>query len=392
MSAQVEGGIRIEVIQVRDIIRFVEKFYRNPAGQVMAPISRQRALGMAHNPFADPCDPGLIVAYASEKVVANYGIVPGLLRTREGSSKVLWGSALFVHPDYRARRVLFDLIRTALSFEVDFVISGFTDAVYQIYKVLGFRDLKPLEVCWLAVSRLDLFGAALSLARQRGKIPEPVLKIAGTLTLVTRPLVYRPLRFLYLRWLAHAARKELAGIAFREVRRVQPAAATPPAAPHFVRGIEGVNWMLEYPWVLERESALGSASDPSCFFNDLQDSFRYYAIEFDDLRGRLAGYLAFSIQTDEGRLTLKLTDFSVRTERDLAIVFWIAALYTARHQVDHFQAASAISPFMTQAPLARFLVHSGTRRYLCHAVKGGRLEKVVGELERQYGDGDCAFT
>jgi GNAT superfamily N-acetyltransferase len=395
MLALAKSDIRIEVIQVGDLIRFAEEFFRNPGEQVMAPISRQRARGMAHNPFADPRDPGLIVAYAREKVVAHWSIVPGLLKTREGSSKVLWGSALFIHPDYRARGVLLNLIRTALSFEEDIVSTGVPEAVYQIYKVLGFRELKPLEVCWLIVSRPDLFGTALSFARRRSKIPEAILKIADTLTPVTQLLAYRPrpTRLLYLRWLAHAAKKELAGIAFREVQRVQPAAATPPTSPHFVRDAEAVNWMLEHPWVLERKTAPGSASDPPFFFNDLRDSFRHYAIEFDDSLGRLAGYLAFSIQADRRiKRTLKLTDFNVRTEKDLAIVFWIAALYSARHRVDHFEASSAISPFMTQLPLARFMVRSSLRRYLCNAVKGGQLEKVFGELEPQYGDGDCPFT
>jgi len=392
MPAQLKSGIRIEVIQVTDLIRFTDEFFRNPAGQVMAPISRQRALGMAYNPFADPHDPSLIVAYDNEKLVACWGIIPGLLKTPEGSSKVFWGSALFVHSDYRARGVLLDLIRTVFSFEVDFIVSGLTEAVYRIYKALGFRELKPLEVCTLNVSKLDLFGAALWLAHERSKIPNALLKIGDPLTPVTSLLVYRPLRVLYMRWLAHAARKELAGIAFREVQRVQPAAATPLASPHFVRGVEAVNWMLEHPWVLESETAPGLASDPEYYFSDLRDSFRHYAIEFDDPRGRLVGYLAFSIQAERGGKTLKLTDFSVRSKKDLAIVFWIAALYIARHRVDHFEAASAIGPFMTHAPLASFLVRTGIRRYLCKSVKGGRLEEVLGELELQYGDGDCAFT
>jgi hypothetical protein len=389
-----QGGIRIEVVRVSDLTRFAEEFFRNPAGQVMAPISRQRAIGMTHNPFADPDDPGLIVAYDREKVVAHYCIVSGVLKTSEGSSKVLWGSALFVHPDYRARQVFLDLIRRVFSFQTDFVISGFTEAVHRIYKVLGFRELKPLGTCMINVSKLDFFGATLWLARDRGKISESVWKIANTVAPAMRLLVYRPLRLLYFRLLARAAKKKLEGIGFREVQRVQPRAETPPVLPHFVRGIEGTNWMLEYPWVLESATRPGSPSDPPYYFFDYrEDLFRHYAIEFDDRDGNLAGYLAFSIQAGGGgNRVLNLTDFSARNKKDLATAFWVAALYAARYRVDHFEAASAMSPFMTQTPLARFLVRSGFRRYLCHAVKGGRLEKVSDQLELQYGDGDCAFT
>jgi len=212
------------------------------------------------------------------------------------------------------------------------------------------------------------------------------------LTPVARLLVYRPLRLVYLGWLARAARKELTGIVFREVQRVRPAAATPPPLPHFVRGVEATNWMLEYPWVLERATAPGSSSDPPYYFSHLRDTFRHYAIEFDNLQGAFAGYLVFSIQADGANRVLKLTDFSARTNADMATAFWIATLFAARHRVDYFEAASAMNPFMTQVPLAGFLLRSGFRRYLCHAVKGGQLEKVLGELELQYGDGDCAFT
>jgi hypothetical protein len=173
------------------------------------------------------------------------------------------------------------------------------------------------------------------------------------------------------------------------VQEVQAQAETQSRLPHFVRGPKAVNWMLNYPWVMEG----ARPSDPPYYFCDYrEDSFRYYAIEFDSTDGSLAGYLTFSIQAGEGRTELKLTDFSVRNQKDLGTVFWIAALYAARHGVDHFEAASAVSPFMTQIPLARFLVRSGRRHYLCHLIEGGALEKVIDQLELQYGDGDCAFT
>ena len=392
-KAQAGRNVRIEVVRVSDLTRFAEDFFRNSAGQMMAPISRQRAAGMKHNPFADPNDPGLIVAYDGEKVVSHYGIVPGLLKTRDGYSKVLWGSALFVHPDYRASRVFLDLIRTVFSFRTDFVISGFTDAVHRIYKTLGFRELKPLEIWTINVAKLDFFGATLWLARDRGRISESVWKIASTAAPAMRLFFYRPLRILYFKWLASGAKRQLNGIRFREVSRIQSGGESVPVNAHFVHGAEAVNWMLAHPWVLESATRPGADGDPPYYFYDYrEDLFRHYAIEFDNLDGELAGYLAFSIQAGKGSAIFKLTEFSARDIRDLSTVFWLAALYAARHRVDHFEAASTMRPFMAQIPLARFLVRSGYRRYLCHPIKGGQLEKVMDQLDLQYGDGDCAFT
>lgn len=385
-----QGDIRFEVVKVCDLIYFMENFFRNSVGQVMAPISRRRAIGMAHNPFADSDDPGLIVAYDREKVIAHYCLVPGFLETSEGRSKVIWGSALYVHPSYRSGgQVFLNLIRTVFSFETDFVISGFTEDVHQIYKALDFREPKPLETCTLNISKLDLFGSALWLARDRGKISESLSKLAARVAPAMRLLVYRPVKALYFDRLARVAKKQLERIRFCEVQRVQARAETPRTAPHFVRGTQSVNWMLEYPWIAE-----GAApTDPPYYFFDYREEFfRYYAIEFDNPEGELAGYLTFSIQSGAGRTELKLTDFSVRNQKDLATVFWIAALYAARHGVDHFEAAFALHPFMIQMPFSRFLVRSGRRHYLCHLIEGGALEKVIGQLDLQYGDGDCAFT
>jgi hypothetical protein len=387
-------GIRVEVIRVGDLMRFVDEFFRNPTGQVMAPISRQRALGIAHNPFADADDPALIVAYDGDKVVAHWCIVAGRVWMPEGSSKVFWGSALFVHRDYRARPVLLDLIRTVFTFKTDFLISGFSDTVYKIYRVLGFRELKPLKVCAIKVSKLDPFDAARKPrgGRGRGRISPWVWMIVDTLTPVTRLLVYRPLRFVYLGWLARRARRQLRCITFQEVQRVRPEAETPSAFPHFLRGVDAVNWMLAYPWVLENATALGLPSDPPYYFSDVRAQFRHWAVEFFDAQGRLAGYLTFSIQLDMGYRVLKLTDFSACSEKHLSTVSWIAALYVARHRVDYFEASSAMSPYMIQVPLARFLVRSDLRRYLYHTTECGPLKRVLSELELQYGDSDCAFT
>ena len=394
LPEQPRRGIHIEIVRVRNLTQFAENFFRNPAQQVMAPISRQRAIGMTHNPFADPDDPGLIVAYDDEKVVAHYCIVSGFLQTSEGCSKVLWGSALFVHPSYRAGgQVFLDLLKTVFSFQTDFVISGFTDVVYEIYKMLGFRELKPLGLCTINISKLDVFSAALWLARDRGKISVSAWRMANMAAPAMRLLFYFPLRILYHRLLAREAKKNLKGIQFREVERLQPQGEAPLQSPHFVRGAKAVNWMLENPWVLESATKPGFSNDPPYYFYDYrEDMFRNFAVEFDDLKGDCAGYLAFSVQAGNGVADLKVTDFSVRSKNDLATVFWIAALYATRYRVDHFEAASTLGPFMRGTPLASFLVRPGTRRYLAHAIKGGQLEKVMDQLELQYGDGDCGFT
>jgi hypothetical protein len=376
------------VVRVRDLERFVERFFSDPSGQMLAPISRHRAAGMAHNPFAHPDDPALLVAYDGQKIVAYHGILSGMLKSRQGISKVFWGTAVFVHPDYRTTNVFLNLVRTALSFNEDYVISGFTDSLYRIYKALGFCELKPLETSSITVSNLNILANALWAARNRGVIPDAIWPLASRFSAVTRRLVYVPLRTFYFRRLFRMAKVHLVDIKYRERQRLERDAEMPLAHPAFVRGVAAVNWMLEYPWILQNSKP----TFPPYFFSDVLDSFRQYAIEFDNSNGIVSGYLAFSIQTAAGTRILKLTDFSAATQKDVESVFWIAAHYAARHQVDLIEASSAMKSFMAETPLARFLVCSGSRRYFCRAVKDSPLYEVLGDLQLQYGDGDCAFT
>lgn len=385
-----DDAYRIDIIRISDLSDFVEEFFRHPEGQVIAPISRQRANGLVRNPFSSPDDPALLVAYDGRKVVGHYAIVPGLLRKGDTSEKVLWGSALYVHPDYRAGGAVFlQLIRTVTSLGPDFIISGFTEAVHEIYQVLGFVEPEPLGTCMINISKLDLFGSALWLARDRGRISGPIWKTGNLVAPAMKRLIYYPARAAFFRTLAGAARRNLKQIRFREVEELDEKFEWPLPAPHFVRGVRAINWMIGHPWVLEG----ARRSTPQFHFSDYrEDFFRYHAIEFESGAGVPGGYLVFSVQSGAGSTVMKLTDFNVRTDEELKTVVWIALLYAGRYRVDHFETSAELYPHLLQIPFGNFLVRRGFRHYLFHLVPGGLLERVIGDLHLQYGDGDCAFT
>jgi hypothetical protein len=385
-----EGSFQIQVIRMSELAGFVEEFFQHCDGQIIAPISRQRANGMVLNPFAAPDDPALLVAYDGTRVIGHYSIVPGLLRTQDGVHNVLWGSALYVHPDYRAGGAVFlELIRTVLSFERDFIISGFTEAVHEIYRVLGFVEPEPLQTCMINVSKLDLFAAGLWLARDRGQIGERTWRLANGFAPALKRMIYYPARAIFFKTLSRKARMELAQVKFREVAQVGESFEWSPRVPFFVRGARAVNWMIGHPWV--REGACPTI--PPYYFHDYrEDFFRYHAVEFESAAGVAAGYVVFSVQSGQGTTVMKVTDFSVRDEAEIPAVLWIAMLYASRYRVDHFEAAADLYTDLARIPLASFLLRRGVRHYLCYPAEGGALERVLGQIRLQYGDGDCAFT
>jgi hypothetical protein len=245
---------RIEVIKVVDLDNFIKDFKKHSAEQNISPISRQRAVAMMNNPFADLNDPGLIIAYDDQRIVGYLGLLPGILWASEKSIKVLWGSALFVDPGYRDGIVFLTLVRTALSFGLPYIITGFTKDVYNICKALRFRELKSFDTCGINISKLNLFEALLWRARKRRTITEATWKRLSSFAAAARLPLYFPLRALYLQWLRRKALKELKGITFREVEQVRLEAEVRPKAPHFVRGVAAVNWMQEHPLDYQSDS------------------------------------------------------------------------------------------------------------------------------------------
>jgi hypothetical protein len=384
------GSFAIQIVRISELTSFVETFFRHSHGQIIAPISRQRASGMVLNPFASPEDPALLVAYDGTRVIGHYSIVPGLLKTEDGEYRVLWGSALYVHPDYRAGGAVFlELIRTVLSFERDFIISGFTEAVHEIYRVLGFVEPEPLQTCMINVSKLDLFAAGLWLARDRGQIVERTWRLANRLAPALKWIIYYPARAIFFKALARKARMELAQVKFRDVAQVSESFERSLRPPYFVRGARAVNWMIGQPWV--RDGAC--PTKPPYYFHDYrEDFFRYHAVEFESTAGVPAGYVVFSVQSGQGTTVMKVTDFGVRDEAEIPAVLWIAMLYASRYRVDHFEAAADLYTDLARIPLASFLVRRGVRDYLCSPAEGGALERVLGQIRLQYGDGDCGFT
>ena len=76
-----KSEIRIEHIKVSELVPFAERVIGASREGQFVPISMQRALAHANNPFAAKDDIALLVAIdSSEEVVGYFGILPLLLR------------------------------------------------------------------------------------------------------------------------------------------------------------------------------------------------------------------------------------------------------------------------------------------------------------------------
>jgi len=75
------SDIRIEHIKIKDLVTFAEGVIAASSEGQFVPISMQRAVAHAHNPYASKDDVALLVAINShEEVVGYFGILPLILR------------------------------------------------------------------------------------------------------------------------------------------------------------------------------------------------------------------------------------------------------------------------------------------------------------------------
>jgi GNAT superfamily N-acetyltransferase len=98
-------SIRLDLVKVKDLHAFACDFFAKPDGQVTSPTTIPRALAQSKNPYADADDIGLVIAYAGKQCVGYGGILPGVLKSARGITKIYWPSSIYVLPEWRRRQV-----------------------------------------------------------------------------------------------------------------------------------------------------------------------------------------------------------------------------------------------------------------------------------------------
>ena len=128
-----DNALRIETVLAKDLYTFFCDYVAHAEGQQISPISKSRALSQSRNPCAAEDDVGLLVAYVGKQCVGYQGVLPGRLRTRDGISKVYWGTASYVLPEFRKRLVAVHLIRKLIALKKDIIVTYFNKPLADLF-------------------------------------------------------------------------------------------------------------------------------------------------------------------------------------------------------------------------------------------------------------------
>lgn len=393
-----ENDIRIEHIPVGELDAFADQVISAAGPGQFVPISMQRAIAHANNPYADPGDIGLLAAIdADEEVVGYFGILPMLLRVGDQTFKTHWFTTWSVSAKVRGRGVGSLLMKEALTLGKDFLIVGSVHA-RRVCKKYGFWERPPLTYYWIDPSGMGSLNPLIWVLRLTRKFTH-LLKIDQTVKVTNKATrwldrVLSPLtKRLFYPLMSRAMDGWLREIKIREVDQIRPDLPAPKIRPHteLYRGIEAVNWMLKYPWIVAHGESRTEGMD--YYFSDTRPLYRLIALEISDSGGGDLGFVVFSISKKPSGIALKTLDFRFYDPAKYPVILALAVRYARQYQADTIEVPVEVASGLGSTLLAKLLLVKKTRIYQCYPkADDSPLAKAWQEIELHLYDGDMAFS
>jgi hypothetical protein len=387
--------IKIEKIKAKDLYKFTCQTLSRAKASDVVPITKHRALSHTNNPCADENDIALLVAYIEDKCAGYLGIMPGLLRIGDRFSKVHWFSTWYVPPEFRASSVGGMLIVNALSLKYDIIITGINRAAERVFRNLGLHELTPVEYYVIDINRINPLILILRLSQKilsKIEIKSGITNVFRTPERIFSPLIrkilYNILYSHYKEYIEEICYKEVDKINKDSIGQVGYNAT----ATEFYRGIDIINWMLRYKWILEPDQA--EVSNLNYNFGNIQDVFKFITLKIYSSNGKnYKGFLVLSISSKNSETVLKVLDFHFSNQTDYKYVLSLALKYARAYPADYIKFPKSLSVYIKGGILTKFLLRKKNRIYFYHPKdRNSPLAISAKDINLNYCDGDTAFT
>ena len=264
-----EAQIKIEKIKLGEIDQFVRQTLNQPPYQTGVPISKRRALSQLHNPYGRPDDVALLVALHDNKCVGYQGLLPGMFSRRSQLHRIHWSTAFFVSSDYRGTGAAGRLLEEITKLNIDFPVTRMTEGAQQAYLKAGFKELGHLTYYQLRLEKIRKLDAIMQEAQ------------ASLDTGSNADTLYQQLKRIFYRRLLPDLKPKQRAFEHRAVNQIDPQAQQMIKrqlnGPRFFRGIEAINWMLKYRWLIS--AAHEKADAEPYYFSLVSELFDYIALE-----------------------------------------------------------------------------------------------------------------
>jgi len=394
-----DSPIRFEHVKVGELYDFAKGVIQGAAPGQFIPITTQRALAQSKNPFADPEDVGLLVAYSGGRVVGYFGIMPVMLKHGDQMSKAHWFTGWMVSPELRGHGLGSGLMAEALTLDLDYLIVGSAPARRVCCK-FGFHDFEPLTYSLIDFNPIERYNPVTLALRATRKLLRllgirlDIDKLSGSAAGVFGRLFNSLLKPLFHRWALRRAGDVEEGLQINQVERVsavEDSVVRKKAEVRLYRGPEAVNWMLAYPWVVEPGESASEQMD--YYFSDVRPRFEFIALQVSGEGGENLGYMVFLLSQRGEKLVLKALDHEFANPEYKRLVLAQALRLAAREGVDEIEIGVELARRLQGGLMGRLLLQSKLRYYQCHPRSSDSpLGRNWQQLKLDYCDGDTPFT
>lgn len=391
-----DNELRIEPIRAKDLVIFAEKIIAEAVPGQFIPITMQRAVAHTRNPFIAPDDVCLLVAFYEQICVGFFGIMPIMLKNREKSEKIYWFTTWRVSPELRGKSLGSLLMQEALKLNQDYMIVGSRPA-RKVCRRFGFWEREPLVYYELDLSGMQRLNPARWASRILRKLLHPLnikVNINNKITRFVGDLLKPIGKSFFMKQLWRNQEKLLKEVFINEVERIQPETPAQLANlpdTHLLRDSSIINWMLEYPWVVESGNSPSEQMD--YYFSDARPLFRNLVFEIRSMNGNYIGYLLLMISEAYGIRELKILDYLFGDRAYEKYILPIAAKYASQFRVDNIiMPAEAIQKNQNDW-LMNAILHEKHRIYQCYPKDPNSfLAKNWKDIHFRYCDGDMGFS
>ena len=338
------------------------------------PISKHRALSHINNPRAEKDDQLLFLAYIDQQLVGYLGVLADRIHANGKTFKCGWFSCLWIDPKQRGKNIAMQLVKAALgAWDDKMLITEYTAPAGRLYdKTKAFQPFLVKEGMRL-YRRFELHRI-LPPKRQLFKKLKPLLKLFdASLNLFVD---------FSLQWRHKSSVKppykimddfDSESIDFMQSLKEDSC---------FQRKIEGLNWIIQYPWIL---SASEDNWSKRYHYSSVDKRFDFKVMKVYDQENKVCAVLLLSIRNQHLRIPYLFQKDSIQE---------VAACIAEIMDKEDINTFSCYQPELTE----HFANNSSGVIYKKAIKRPYLITKSLAELIKikkpvlQDGDGDCSFT
>jgi GNAT superfamily N-acetyltransferase len=393
---------RVRISELRDFVRDAIV----AAGlHGLVPITPQRAVAHATNPYADGDDVALLVAYCQNECVGYLGILPGRLKTATGMHKVYWASTWYADPRYRRSGIALRLIQEARSLSYDLIAADANDVAQSMYRALKFKEFGPLTYCH---ARLQLDGERSLLSVPFRVVRRALVNVGFHAAWIDRVIegadsLRSSIRraFLYRRFAKRTA-GALHGVRYELRHEPFPLGSLPPfphnsspeELPRFYRGLDAIDWMLRYKWVLSDHE--GPSERVQYVFSNIRNTFTFVQLSlFSRSTSDQIGFVILSLSRPSANTprVVKVLDSYITSAIAQDVLIAVVVRAAARLRADTIVLPDQLVLPLLNGGRDELRVERVRRPYFCMSANlGSPLTTAMQSLVLNYCDGDAAFV